>query len=73
MVIYSTDTNFLTERINSHKQFSKNDINEWIIIAHDQKEEWKNILVKVGKQDIHVMNKRAFERVIPKLMETLSG
>ena len=50
-----------------------NDINEWIMIAHDQKEEWKNILVKVGKQDIHVMNKRAFERVIPKLMETLNG
>ena len=43
------------------------------MIAHDQKEEWKNILVKVGKQDIHVMNKRAFERVIPKLMETLNG
>ena len=47
-------------------------LDEWILLAHSQKEQWKNILVKVGKQDIHVMNKRAFERVIPKLMETLS-
>ena len=44
-------------------------LNEWIIIAHDQKETWKNILVKVDKQDIHVMNKRALERMLPGLME----
>ena len=38
--------------------------NEWIFIAHDQKEHWKSILVKVSNQDIHVMNKRALSREI---------
>ena len=46
--------------------------NEWIMLAHDQKEVWKNILVKVQNQDIHVMNKRAFDRVLPELMEALT-
>jgi hypothetical protein len=44
-------------------------LNEWILIAHDQKEEWQNILVNTGKQDIHVMNKRALARVVPDLLE----
>lgn len=44
-------------------------INEWIVIAHDQKEEWKNILVKLDKQDVHVMNKRALNRVQDTLLE----
>ena len=44
-------------------------IDNWIILAHSQKEEWKNILVNSYKQDIHVMNKRALERVLPDLME----
>ena len=48
----------------------KND-NEWIMLSHDQKEIWKNILVNTSNQDIHVMNKRAFDRVIPKLLEAL--
>jgi len=43
--------------------------NEWVVIAHDQTEEWKNILVKVDKQDIHVMNKRALDRMLPGLLE----
>ena len=47
--------------------------NEWIMLAHDQKEVWKNILVKVQNQDIHVMNKRAFDRVLPELMEALNA
>jgi hypothetical protein len=49
---------------------AKND-NEWIMLSHDQKEIWKNILVNTSNQDIHVMNKRAFDRVIPKLLEAL--
>ena len=44
-------------------------INEWIVISHDQKEEWKNILVKLDKQDVHVMNKRALNRVQDTLLE----
>lgn len=46
--------------------------NTWIMLAHDQKEVWKNILVKVDNQDIHVMNKRAYGRIIPKLKEHLA-
>ena len=48
-------------------------LNEWILLAHDRKEEWKNILVKVDKQDIHVMNKRALSRILPKLLEAFDG
>jgi hypothetical protein len=48
---------------------AKND-NEWIMLSHDQREQWKNILVNTRNQDIHVMNKRAFERVLPKIMES---
>jgi hypothetical protein len=44
-------------------------INEWIVLSHDQKEEWKNILVKLDKQDVHVMNKRALNRVQDTLLE----
>ena len=44
-------------------------LDEWILLAHSQKEQWKNILVNMGTQDIHVMNKRALGRVIPDLLE----
>ena len=37
---------------------------EWIYLAHDPKEPWKNILVNSGLTDIHVMNKRAMERAM---------
>jgi hypothetical protein len=49
------------------------DDNEWIMVAHDQKEVWKHILVNSSNQDIHVMNKRALGRVLPDLMEALDG
>ena len=49
------------------------DDNEWIMVAHDQKEVWKHILVNSSNQDIHVMNKRAFDRVLPELMEALNA
>ena len=45
--------------------------NEWIFIAHDPKEEWKNILVRSSNQDVHVMNKRALGRIKDKVMETI--
>ena len=47
--------------------------NEWLMVAHDPKEVWKHILVKSSNQDIHVMNKRAFGRLIPDLTEALNG
>jgi len=45
--------------------------NTWVMLSHDSKEVWKNILVKTNNQDIHLMNKRAFDRIIPKLTEYL--
>jgi hypothetical protein len=42
---------------------------DWIFIAHCQKEHWKNILVKQGAQDIHVMNKRSLGRAMDTLLE----
>ena len=59
--------------INNWLLVETKDVNEWIIVSHDQKEMWKNILVKVNKQDIHVMNKRALGRVIPDLMEAFDA
>jgi ubiquinone/menaquinone biosynthesis C-methylase UbiE len=59
LVIYSTDTNFLTERINSHKQFSKNDINEWIL-PHIQLENGTKFLdigCGTGEQLIRIAKK----------------
>lgn len=35
---------------------------DWIFLANDRKEEWKNILVKSTNQDVHIMNKRALHR-----------
>lgn len=48
-----------------------NDHQEWILLAHDTRENWKNILVKHSHLDLHVMNKRALARVLPDLMEEL--
>lgn len=47
--------------------------NEWVMLVHDQREVWKNILVKVNNQDIHVMNKRALDRALPEIIEALDA
>ena len=41
----------------------------WIILAAEQKENWKNILINSNDMDIHVMNKRALGRQYSKLVE----
>ena len=41
----------------------------WIILAAEQQENWKNILVNSNDMDIHVMNKRALGRQYSKLVE----
>ena len=46
-----------------------NNLQDWICLSNDTREEWKNILVKHKNLDLHVMNKRALSRVKPKLME----
>lgn len=48
-----------------------NDLQDWIFLAADVREPWKNILVKHRHLDLHIMNKRALERVRPKLLEFL--
>ena len=44
-------------------------IQDWIMLANDQVEPWKNILTKHSNLDVHVMNKRALDRQWEKLME----
>ena len=46
-----------------------NNLQDWICLGNDTKEEWKNVLIKHKNLDLHVMNKRALSRVKPKLME----
>lgn len=46
-----------------------NNLQDWICLGNDIKENWKNILIKHNHLDLHVMNKRALQRVKPKLME----
>jgi hypothetical protein len=45
-----------------------NNAQDWIMLSHDRREPWKNILVNHSKLDLHVMNKRALGRVHDKLM-----
>lgn len=45
--------------------------NDWIFLAHDVREPWKNILVKHNNLDIHVMNKRALDRHTVTLLESI--
>ena len=47
-------------------------ITDWIMLSNDVNEPWKNILVKDGHLDLHVMNKRALGRQYKKLLEFFS-
>jgi len=51
------------------------DINSWILLSHNRKEQWKNILTKNIDTNLHVMNKRALSRhtstIIEKLQEAI--
>lgn len=44
---------------------------DWIMLAHDPKEPWNNILVKHRNLDIHAMNKRAIARHWIKIMDSI--
>lgn len=39
-----------------------NNYDDVVFIKHDRKEQWKNILVRHQKQNLHIMNKRALDR-----------
>ena len=50
-----------------------NDLQDWIFLAANVREPWKNILVKHNNLDTHIMNKRALDRMRPKLLEMFNG
>lgn len=45
--------------------------NDWIFLANDTRENWKDILVKHGNLDIHMMNKRALDRHYDVILESI--
>lgn len=49
-------------------------LNDWICLAHNRHEPWKNILTRLENTNIHCMNKRAMSRhastIIEKIKET---
>lgn len=47
------------------------DLNNWICLANDVNENWKNIMVTHKNLDFHCMNKRALDRVSEQLLEWL--
>jgi len=49
------------------------DINDWILLAHNRKEQWKNMLTRLEKTNIHVMNKRALTRHAKTIEELFEG
>jgi hypothetical protein len=46
-------------------------LNDWIFLVHDRKEQWKNILSRLENTNLHVMNKRALNRMSPKLQSLI--
>jgi hypothetical protein len=47
------------------------DINDWILLSHNRKEPWKNILTRFEKQNLHIMNKRALSRKAENMWDKL--
>lgn len=45
--------------------------NDWILLSHNRKEQWKNILVRNEDTNIHAMNKRAVLRHADRILELL--
>ena len=45
------------------------DTDELIMISNDRKEEWKDVLVNTSGMSVHVMNKRAIERISEKYIK----
>lgn len=46
-----------------------NSINNVVLLKHNRREQWKNILVKHQETNLHIMNKRAFDRHIDSINE----
>ncbi len=50
-----------------------NDLENIVFLKHNRSEPWKNILLKHTNENMHLMNKRAFDRQIPFLKEQFQG
>ena len=48
-----------------------NDFNDVVFLKHNRLENWKNILVRHTKENLHIMNKRALDRQYYTLLEHL--
>ena len=46
-----------------------NDIDDWVYMVNDMKENWKDTLTRITGENIHVMNKRSLERSYDKIFE----
>lgn len=46
------------------------DADTWICLSHDTREPWKNIVVRHSNYDLHVMNKRAMDRLMTAISES---
>lgn len=45
-----------------------NSINDWVYLINDKKENWENTVTRIASENVHVMNKRALDRVCLELM-----
>jgi hypothetical protein len=48
-------------------------LNDWILLSHNRKEPWKNILTRIVKDNIHVMNKRSLDRHTETIFKMMKG
>jgi len=49
------------------------DMDDWIVLANDKAEHWKDLIVRHNNYDVHVMNKRALGRVATDLWRHIDG
>ena len=50
-----------------------NNLDDIVFLKHNRQEPWKNVLIKHSKDNIHLMNKRAFDRQVEFLKTEFEG
>jgi hypothetical protein len=50
-----------------------NNLDDVIFLKHNRQEPWKNILMKHSSDNLHLMNKRAFDRQIDFIRQSFEG
>lgn len=46
-----------------------NALDDWTFLANNRKEEWKNTLARITRENVHVMNKRALDRHVDSIIQ----